>query len=256
MILRRITNAFRKQDWFTVGIETLIVVLGVFLGIQLGNWNETRAMSRLGKDYTVRLIADLEQDLAANKAASAYYTQVLDSIETTDRLLYGEDPDAKELVAAAYRASEFNNNPASRATWDQIVSSGHLGLLPDAAIRSGLPDYYKFQDANLVGVYALQDTPYRVAVRSLIPLKVQLAIREGCSDVTDDINVISGFVAECRIDASDAVLEETAEALMASDTIRTSLRFQYSMIATVRNNIDGNVILLERVIGALGGTAE
>ena len=32
LILRRITEAFRKQDWFTVAVETLIVVLGVFLG--------------------------------------------------------------------------------------------------------------------------------------------------------------------------------------------------------------------------------
>ena len=26
MILRRLTDAFRKQDWFTVAVETLIVV--------------------------------------------------------------------------------------------------------------------------------------------------------------------------------------------------------------------------------------
>lgn len=43
MILQRLATSIRKQDWFTVFIETLIVVLGVFLGIQLGNWNEARA---------------------------------------------------------------------------------------------------------------------------------------------------------------------------------------------------------------------
>ena len=43
MILRRLTDALRKQDWFTVVIETLIVVLGVFLGLQVNNWNEARA---------------------------------------------------------------------------------------------------------------------------------------------------------------------------------------------------------------------
>ena len=46
MILRRITEAFRKQDWFTVAVETLIVVLGVFLGIQLGNWGTWPCHSR------------------------------------------------------------------------------------------------------------------------------------------------------------------------------------------------------------------
>ncbi|MEM5518641.1 hypothetical protein WNY37_16910 [Henriciella sp. AS95] len=42
MILQRLATSIRKQDWFTVLIETLIVVFGVFLGIQLGNWNEAR----------------------------------------------------------------------------------------------------------------------------------------------------------------------------------------------------------------------
>jgi hypothetical protein len=42
MILQRISKALRQQDWFTVVIETLIVVFGVFIGLQVNNWNESR----------------------------------------------------------------------------------------------------------------------------------------------------------------------------------------------------------------------
>ena len=42
MILRRLATSIRKQDWFAVIIETSIVVFGVYLGVQLGNWNSTR----------------------------------------------------------------------------------------------------------------------------------------------------------------------------------------------------------------------
>ena len=42
MILQRLATAIRKQDWFTVIIETLIVVFGVFIGLQVNNWNEAR----------------------------------------------------------------------------------------------------------------------------------------------------------------------------------------------------------------------
>jgi hypothetical protein len=38
--LRRLADALRKQDWFTVAVETLIVVFGVFIGLQVGNWND------------------------------------------------------------------------------------------------------------------------------------------------------------------------------------------------------------------------
>ena len=37
MILRRLATSIRKQDWFTVFIETLIVVFGVFIGLQVNN---------------------------------------------------------------------------------------------------------------------------------------------------------------------------------------------------------------------------
>ena len=56
MILRRLTNAFRKQDWFTVFIETLIVVLGVFIGLQVNNWNESRQQHALKGYYRMRAV--------------------------------------------------------------------------------------------------------------------------------------------------------------------------------------------------------
>lgn len=251
MILRRLTTAIRKQDWFTVVIETLIVVLGVFLGIQLGNWNGARADRELGEHYVVRLVTDLEKDLAGNLVLLGYYDQVLSSIVAADRLVASPDANPKDLVAAAYRASEFSNNPTDRATWDQIVSSGHLGLLPSQEVADGLSEYYKFQDLNDETNSLLQGAPYRIAARSLIPLPVQLAIREGCSDTVDDTAVITGFVAECRIDVDDALLEATALELRSSPAIRESLRHQYSMVATVRNNIGGNIATLKVVIDGL-----
>lgn len=42
MILRRVIAHFRKQEWTAIGIDFVIVVLGVFLGIQVANWNEAR----------------------------------------------------------------------------------------------------------------------------------------------------------------------------------------------------------------------
>lgn len=35
-------DACRKQDWLRVVIETLMVVLGAFLGLQVNSWNATR----------------------------------------------------------------------------------------------------------------------------------------------------------------------------------------------------------------------
>jgi len=39
MIIRRLVQSLRRRDWFTVVIEILIVVVGVFIGIEVSNWN-------------------------------------------------------------------------------------------------------------------------------------------------------------------------------------------------------------------------
>lgn len=251
MILRRVIAHFRKQEWTAIALDFLIVVIGVFVGLQVNNWNGARADRELGNQYTIRLVADLEQDLADNLVLLAYYDQVLASVVDADRLLASPDANPKDLVAAAYRASEFSNNPTDRATWDQIVSSGHLGLLPSQEVADGLSEYYKFQDLNDETNSLLQGTPYRFAVRALIPLPLQLAIREGCSDTVGEAGTITGFVEECRIDVDEALLEATAHELKSSPSIREALRHQYSMVATVRNNIGGNIASLEVVIDGL-----
>ncbi len=42
MLLRRVTEHVKAQNWFAVGIDFLIVVVGVFIGIQVANWNDAR----------------------------------------------------------------------------------------------------------------------------------------------------------------------------------------------------------------------
>jgi hypothetical protein len=56
MILRRIAESVRARDWFTFTIEFAIVVAGVFIGIQVANWNAVRRASirNPGKAATAR----------------------------------------------------------------------------------------------------------------------------------------------------------------------------------------------------------
>jgi hypothetical protein len=42
MLMRRVVEQFRHQHWMAIAIDLVIVVLGVFLGIQASNWNEAR----------------------------------------------------------------------------------------------------------------------------------------------------------------------------------------------------------------------
>ncbi len=252
MILRRVIGCVKAQNWTAAALDFVIVVLGVFLGIQASNWNAAQAEKRLGRAYAERLTASLESDFASRRALAAYYGAVLESVEQTGRLLADPASDPQELVVNAYRASEVNFAPQSRAAWDEIVSSGDIGLLPRAAIDSGIADYFAGDTARLTYDVVIASA-YRRRVRTILPLELQKALRAGCSDIRDDAQAITGFMPDCTLAVDAELIATTASALRADPMLAAELRYQYSDVFSANANISGDVVLLERALAALGG---
>ncbi len=63
MILRRLSEQVKAQNWFAVGLDFLIVVGGVFIGIQVSNWNEARGDRAQEAVYLSYLADDLRNDI-------------------------------------------------------------------------------------------------------------------------------------------------------------------------------------------------
>lgn len=59
IILRRLTANLRVQNWTAVAIELMIVIVGVFLGIQAANWN----LARLERREAELLLTQLRPEL-------------------------------------------------------------------------------------------------------------------------------------------------------------------------------------------------
>jgi len=253
MLLRRVTEHVRNQNWFAVALDFVIVVVGVFIGIQVANWNEAQADRRLGRYYLERLVVDLTDDLEMSTQTVAYYKEVLGSIKRTETLLLQEDPDEKAIIAAAYRATEVSGAAVASATWDQIVSSGHVGLLRDSSLENSLANYYKLQQRTIDANIQLFESPYRQVVRSLIPLSVQLAIRDGCSEALDAFNQPMSFVEDCVIKVDLDVLERTASVIRSSQAARESLRSQYSNIIVVLAAAEGNAVQITDLLNSIRG---
>ena len=62
MILRRIAEHFRKQEWTAIAIDFVIVVVGVFLATQVTNWNDARLTHERARDVTTRLLGDVRAE--------------------------------------------------------------------------------------------------------------------------------------------------------------------------------------------------
>lgn len=59
-VLRRLSDAFRKRDWFGIGFELFVVVLGVVLGVQASRW----AAEREERQYRAQMLASLDRTLS------------------------------------------------------------------------------------------------------------------------------------------------------------------------------------------------
>ena len=129
MILRRLADAIREQNWFTVVLEVLIVVVGIFIGLQVDDWNDARKDRALERDFLQRLAADLKADIDVHNIGAllaqerqAYGEFLMASVE--DPSLVRADP--SRFITALAKAGYTFSPPISDQTFEEIKSSGQL----------------------------------------------------------------------------------------------------------------------------------
>lgn len=153
MILRRLATALRKQDWVTVVIETLIVVLGVFLGLQLGNWNEARTDRQTETIMLARLASDFEQIV---ETQAQFLTRVESARAGSEILLQraaaGDLPEeTADLCNLMAPGRAFRPAPSQSATYAQLVANGDMRLIGDEDLRRALAEFESQRDEHGVG---------------------------------------------------------------------------------------------------------
>lgn len=69
MILRSVMKHVKEQNWIAVAIDFVIVVVGVFIGIQVANWNDARPERDLEVLYLQKLESALARDIVEHDDA-------------------------------------------------------------------------------------------------------------------------------------------------------------------------------------------
>lgn len=181
MILRRVREHVAQHNWFAVGIDLVIVVLGVFLGMQVSNMNEARLERATATEYRRQIIDDLKENEADLRSRQAYYTvarahglAALAALEAPTR------PRGEAFLIDAYQASQVWLRPLIRTGYDEMTGAGLTHSFGDRETRSRLTNYYT--QTRQFDVTALSSTSYRERLRRTLPYKAQLAIRESCGE--------------------------------------------------------------------------
>jgi len=219
MLLRRVIEHVKAQNWFAVGLDFVIVVVGVFIGIQVANWNGERLQAREGAQYSARLKADLREEYRNWRGLVDYLGVVRLNADRASAILEGSEEGTDEaLLIHAYRATQYMYFQRRRATFEELTSTGSLGLIADQHLRETASLFFGFQAIDTAFADGA-DSPYRRLFRGILPIAVQDALTEHCGDRI----VYLGGVGRTRLDLDHAC--ETGlggpEIVAAADVLRT-----------------------------------
>ena len=76
MIIRRIVENLRARNLSVAAVELFVVVVGVFIGIQVSNWNDARIDQSHARSYLERIRADLDADIASYRDRLGFWGHV------------------------------------------------------------------------------------------------------------------------------------------------------------------------------------
>ncbi len=141
MILKRIAEAIRRQDWFTVSLEVLIVMIGIFLGLQVNAWNQ----SRIDRADEAVFLQALYQDVLELEKNSTQLIELrieeLKAIGAASDVLFGRAP-WRDLTESECDSISTSHSPGIVATslpsWTALRDAGRTNIVRNGDLRRAL----------------------------------------------------------------------------------------------------------------------
>ncbi|MFZ5619262.1 MAG: hypothetical protein ACOZAA_18255 [Pseudomonadota bacterium] len=141
MILRRVIAHFRKQEWTAIFIDFVIVVLGVFVGLQVSNWNEARIERRAEIGY----LAAMEEDIVYSIGRLETLAAEMKRQEEARAALYAFSADPAATIDPQVRDRYISHGlfhlatmNIRQVTYEALKGSGRLSSIGSPALISAL----------------------------------------------------------------------------------------------------------------------
>lgn len=152
MLLRRFMSHVRTENWFAVFLDLLVVVVGLFIGLQIDTWWESQRESRFEGAYLSELREDFEFNRSSLEISLAELEEIAQNIVALHEVAALKTPDMS--------VSELNEKfrsianmptfiPVNRA-YTNLTGSGDLRLIKSRQLKNALADYYAAAQLTLL----------------------------------------------------------------------------------------------------------
>ena len=152
MLLRRLMAHVRGENWFAVALDLLVVVVGLFIGLQIDTWWEGQKEARVESVY----LMEIQEDFEANRSSLDEEIRVAEQTISDMITLHAQSSLPEPSLSFSElnaRFTSINNMPtfvlATRA-YDNLTGSGDLKLLRNRPLKNALAEYYAAAELTAV----------------------------------------------------------------------------------------------------------
>ena len=242
MIPRRIAEHVRDHNWFAVAIDFVIVVVGVFIGLQVQDWNTARQARARAESYSTRLTDDLRYEAWHWEYLIAYYKDVRENAERAlAAMADGSALSEEQFVISAYRASQYYFNNTRRSTYDEMVATGDIGLIADQKLRRTALEFFTNPVIDVATREAM-NSEYRGIFRRRMPADLQHALLTSCGDryvePGDFTHIVGSINYDCSVDMPAEKITAAAATLREDADFLPALRLRFADLETAITNLE------------------
>ncbi|MEM6537156.1 MAG: hypothetical protein AAF668_05435 [Pseudomonadota bacterium] len=161
MILRRIISHVRTQNWVAVLLDFLIVVAGVFIGIQVSNANDAQGDRAFERELLVELRSDLDVDFGEFERAILVNNRRIAAVQYTIENAGDTEISIPNVVSPSTRRDDSSiqevENPVDEAIRNRLWSTSLIAYFAkpsasslEALLASG--DFNRVSDKELLSL--------------------------------------------------------------------------------------------------------
>jgi hypothetical protein len=224
MILSRVIEHVKAQNWTVVAIDFLIVVVGILLAFQITEWNEARRERALERNYLVRIASEIHQSIAAIE----YGIDLAEKRAELGEFLVTsiDDPNIARaqpgcFVYAVLTGGYTYSPPVRAHTFEEMKSSGDLDLFSDKALLIDLTEFYTQVQSQAQWNYMREVIQTEYFKRSAGILNYDLLEKTPYDAGAPEIAVDDAMAAYARMIERPPFIEWLPTVVIRYDEIRT-----------------------------------
>jgi hypothetical protein len=152
MLLRKLADAIRAQNWFSAVLEIAIVVIGILIGLQVNDWADRRATERL---YRTALQAFVEESTTNRQLIDHTIGKMQSRMPTLESAVHSlvrceSTPGIDRTLNDAIEMSYSSVGPEqSFVAYQAVASNSSFQTIMSVDFRRALNQYY----AQIVAPY-------------------------------------------------------------------------------------------------------